>query len=176
MFPEARSAAASGPVARKGSIALVLLSALLATQLSATAATARGSAWTSAALDPGLSTVGEALQDVIVSAAGGVAAAADAVRSIGGTVESPLHIVDGVEARVPANRLAELAGVNGVTAVTADREASFNEFTYDETTVASSFTKSTQATTAWTTSPAGWCTVRTCPVREPSSTPTGTAR
>ncbi len=147
MHPDNPSAAGL-PIGRRGSIALVLLSVLFATQLSATAS-ARGSAWTSGALDPGLTTVGEALQDVIVSAAGGVSAAGDAVRRIGGTVESPLPIVDGVKARVPANRLSELAGVTGVIGVTADRQASFEELSYDSNTVASNFTKSTQATAAW---------------------------
>ena len=130
-------------------LALAVASALFATQL--TAATASpGSSWTSVAhLDPGLSTVGDALQDVIVSARGGVAAAADAVRSLGGEVEASLPIVDGVEARVPASLLPELAAREGVTAVTADRRASFEELTYDATTVASKFATSTGATAAW---------------------------
>ncbi len=143
------SRTATAPARRRAPVALVLLSALLGTQLAATAG-ARGSAWTSTAhLDPGLVTVGEALQDVIVSAQGGVRAAAEAVRGHGGQVESPLPIVDGVEARMPASRLAELAGTPGVTAVTADRRATFEELTYDDSTVASQFAKSSQATTAW---------------------------
>ncbi len=149
MLPEIPSTSASVPISRKSSVALVLLAGLFATQLSASASTARGSAWTSTALDPGLTTVGEAMQDVIVSARDGVAAAADAVRRAGGTVESRLPIVDGVEARVPASRLPELAGTTGITGITADRQASFEELSYDESTTASNFAKSTQATRAW---------------------------
>ncbi|TBR16211.1 MAG: hypothetical protein EPO57_10200, partial [Chitinophagaceae bacterium] len=151
MLPEDRTLPAAAPSGRRGSVVLLAVAALFATQLSATAATsARGSAWTSAALDPGLSVVGDALQDVIVTARGGVDAAADAVRRIGGTVEAPLPIVDGVEARVPASSLPELAGVSGVTSVTADRRASFEELSYDDSTnVASNYVKTTQASTAW---------------------------
>ena len=109
----------------------------------------RGSAWKSAALDPALSTVGDAVHDVIVSAATGVTAAAEAVRRVGGTVETELPIVDGVEAKVPAAALRELAGTSGVTAVTKDRTARFEELAYDETTVASAFVRSTQTTAAW---------------------------
>ena len=151
MLPEDRTFPTAAPIGRRGSVVLLAVAALVATQLSATAATARGSAWTAAALDPGLSVVGDALQEVIVTAQGGVDAAADAVRRIGGTVESPLPIVDGVEARVPAGALPELAGVSGVTSITADRRASFENLTYDDTTVASSYTRSTQATSAWGT-------------------------
>jgi serine protease AprX len=134
---------------RRASFAVAVAAALFATQLTAAAA-APGSAWTSVGhLDPGLTTVGESLQEVLVTARGGVAAAADAVRGLGGEVESPLPIIDGVEARVPASLLPELAATEGVTAVTADRQATFEELSYDESTTASNFTKSTQATTAW---------------------------
>jgi serine protease AprX len=134
---------------RRASFAVAVASALFATQLTAAAA-APGSAWTSVGhLDPGLTTVGESLQEVLVTAVGGVEAAADAVRSLGGDVESPLPIIDGVEARVPASLLPELAATDGVTAVTADRQATFEELSYDESTTASNFTKSTEATTAW---------------------------
>src|SRR3546814_1650158 len=55
MLPEDRTLPAAAINGRRGSVALLAVAALFATQLSATAATsARGSAWTSAALDPGL--------------------------------------------------------------------------------------------------------------------------
>ena len=150
MLPEDRTLPVAATPGRRGSVALLAVAALFATQLSATAATsARGSAWTSAALDPGLSVVGDALQDVIVTARGGVDAAADAVRRIGGTVETPLPLVNGVEARVPAGSLPELAGVSGVTGISADRSGRFEELSYDAATVASNYTKSTGATAAW---------------------------
>jgi serine protease AprX len=155
MHPEISSVSASRLTGRCASVTLILTSAVLGTQLSALAAPDGGSAATSGSLDPGLTTVGQALQEVIVSARGGVAAAAHAVRSIGGTVETPLPIVDGVEARVPASLLLELAAVEGVTGITMDRRASFEELTYDQTTVASGFTTSTQATAAWGTGNTG---------------------
>ena len=113
-------------------------------------ADARGSAWKSVTvLDPGLDVIGRTLQDVIVQAAGGVRAAADAVRSAGGRVESELPVVGGVQASVPAELLSGLATRAGITSVTRNRSASFVEYTYDEVAVASGFTRSTQASTAW---------------------------
>ena len=136
---------------RRAVAALVALLALLGTQMSAAAApAARGSAWGfSAALDPGLPTVGDSLQKVIVTARGGAAAAAEAVRRIGGTVGDSLPLVGGVSAKVPAAQLTELAELPGVTAVTANRTAFFEELSYDESVTASNFTKSTGATSAW---------------------------
>ena len=143
------SSAARSPLSRRASLSLAVAGALFATQLTA-AAGAPGSAWTSQAhLDPGLPVLGEALQDVIVTARGGVEAAADAVRRIGGQVEAQLQIVGGVEARVPASLLPDLAATHGVTGVTADRQAAFEQFTYDESTVASNFVRSTGAGAAW---------------------------
>jgi serine protease AprX len=109
-----------------------------------------GSAWKSVAtLDPGLTTTGRALQDVIVTAANGVAAAADAVLSAGGTVEDDLPLIGGVEARVPGEVLVPLSEAPGVTGITVDRRMEFVEYSYDETSVASGFTRSTEASTAW---------------------------
>ena len=109
-----------------------------------------GSAWKSlGVLDPGLSTVGDALQDVVVTGVTGVAGAAEAVRRAGGVVEAELPIVDGVEARVPASALPGLAGTEGVAAVTKDRQARFEELSYDDTAVASSFVRTTETNAAW---------------------------
>ena len=128
--------------------AVAMVAALGGPALAGTAE--RGSAWKSVGvLDPGLTTIGNALQEVIVSASSGASAAADAVRRLGGTVETDLPLIGGLEAKMPADRLVELSRMPGVAAVTADREASFVEYTYDEVAVASGFTKSTQATTAW---------------------------
>ena len=137
--------------APKGVLAAGLAAVVLAgvTAPAVSAAPELGSAWKYGVVDPGLATAGDALQDVIVRAAGGVAAAAEAVRSVGGTVQDDLPIVDGVEARVPASSVPELAGVDGVVSVTEDKVGHFVEYTYDEVAVASGFTRSTEATTAW---------------------------
>jgi serine protease AprX len=111
---------------------------------------ADGSAWTSAVhLDPGLHAVGNAAQHVIVSGRHGVAATAEAVRRLGGTVQKPLDIVDGVAATVPGSRLGELSRDPAVGAVTADRRTQFEDFTYSDTTVASNFVKTARVGTTW---------------------------
>ena len=139
------------PTTRRTVLAAVAVSAVFAAQLSAMASSsARGSAWKSVAVvDPGLSTVGDALQQVVVSTTSGVQAAVDAVRAVGGSVEAELPIIGGVEAEVPASRLVELSRVPGVVGITKDREGAFVEYSYDEESVASGFTRSTEATAAW---------------------------
>jgi serine protease AprX len=141
---------------RRRSAALLLVAALgSATLTPALAASREGSAWTfdagspAGALDPGLSAVGETMTKVIVTARDGVTAAARAVTGSGGTVRAPLPLVDGVSAAVPASLLDDLAATPGVTAVTADRTGRFSTLTYDETTTASSFARTTRATAAW---------------------------
>jgi serine protease AprX len=138
---------------RRRSLALLLLAALGASTLSSPAVAAQGSAWTSqvsaGVLDPGLSAAGDALTKVIVTAGAGVSAAARAVSGLGGHVTARLDLVGGVSASVPASLLDDLAGVPGVTAVTADSPVRFENMTYDEATSASSFVKSTKASTAW---------------------------
>ena len=85
-----------------------------------------GSRWGSVGqLDRGLATAGTGLSRVLVTARGGVRAAADAVRAMGGRVGVGLPLVDGVAASVPADRLVALAAVPGVVAVTQDRSATF---------------------------------------------------
>jgi serine protease AprX len=106
-----------------------------------------GSSW--GRLDPGLTTTGDTVSEVIVTAHAGVEAAADAVRRVGGTLEERLALVGGVAADVPARMLEQLAATPGVTAVTADREGRFSSVTYDETGTASSFVKSTRASVGW---------------------------
>ena len=121
----------------------------------AVARDARGSAWNSVGavgaghLDPGLSTVGDALTAVIVTAADGVQAATQAVRRAGGRAGTALHLVGGLQAEVPASRLVELSRTPGVLGVSADRKGFFEELSYDAEAVASGFVKSTQATALW---------------------------
>ncbi|MDP3714753.1 MAG: S8 family serine peptidase [Mycobacteriales bacterium] len=138
---------------RRRSLALLLLAALGASTLTSPAVAAQGSAWTSqvstGVLDPGLSAAGDALTRVIVTAGEGVSAAARAVSGLGGDVTARLDLVGGVSASVPASLLDDLAGVPGVTAVTADTPVRFENMTYDEATSASSFVKTTKATAAW---------------------------
>ena len=149
--PSARTAAA-----------LLALGALAATQATAVAAAAAAPGSASGSdrstapahigagqLDPGLRTRGAQLQEVLVTAQGGVDAAAQAVRAAGGRVTSPLPLVDGVAATVPADRLAGLSATAGVLAVTADRQASFEAARYEPSSSSSSFALSSQADAAW---------------------------
>jgi serine protease AprX len=122
--------------------------ALLATALLLPTGHARAShhAARPAGLDPGLSTVGHAAQRVVVT---GVGDAAEAVRHVGGQVTASLPIVNGVAAEVEADDLERLARDPAVSAVTANRQARFEDFVYDATTTASNFARTSQATAAW---------------------------
>ncbi len=110
----------------------------------------RGSAWTAVGqLDAGLRTTGSALQSVIVTGRDTVAAAGEAVRRLGGRVVAPLHLIDGVSATLPADRLGELSRDPAVAVVTANTTGTFGAVTYDEASVASAFTRSSGASAAW---------------------------
>lgn len=101
----------------------------------------------SGVLDPGL-TDATGPQRVVVTGTS-VQAAGTAVRSAGGTVTAALPVVDGVAATVPATALRPLAASAGVRAVTADRTGRMVDYSWDETTSASTFSRTTQAATAW---------------------------
>jgi serine protease AprX len=143
--------------------ALLTLGALAATQATAVAAAdaPAGSAASSVRhagaghLDPGLGTVGDQLEQVLVTAQGGVDAAARAVRAAGGRVTGALPLVDGVAAAVPAARLAGLSTSPGVLAVTADRQASFEAARYEPGSSSSTFAQSSEADAAWSGGNAG---------------------
>jgi serine protease AprX len=61
-----------------------------------------------------------ATQAVIVQAPGATDDAARGVRSLGGVITADLPIVDGFAATVPADRVGEVAALDGVRAVTPD--------------------------------------------------------
>ena len=128
----------------------VLLAALVAAGLAIPGSGGAGASAGGGALDPGLSVHGRSPVAVVVQgAAGGARAIVAAVRSLGGRVVADLPIVHGVAARVPARTLPELARVPGVVAVTADRKVQFEQYTYDDTTSASNFVKTSGASQAW---------------------------
>ena len=87
---------------------------------------------------------------VIVQAAKGMVAAAEAaVTAAHGTVVTGLPLVNGFEARVPATALPAIAAQPSVRSVSANRQASFEEFSYDESTTASSFARTSGASALW---------------------------
>ncbi len=163
VLPVHAASHAGRPIGRTAAAALLAVGVLAGTPaMASTAAAAPGSAWGSIAapsvpqlapavshLDPGLRAAGGVVERVLVTASGGVHAAADAVRSVGGRVGAALPLVDGVAAAVPAARLAELSAVAGVLAVTKDRHVSFTALQDEARDGSSPFTATTQATAAW---------------------------
>jgi serine protease AprX len=129
-------------VGRPSFVALTLAVSLLAPFSAGT----RAKADTPSGLDPGLTRTGRTLEHVIVT---GGAAVAHAVHRAGGHVTATLDLVGGVAAVVRADRLAALAADPRVRAVTADRQAHFDDFSFDDSTTASLFTRTTQATGVW---------------------------
>jgi serine protease AprX len=97
------------------------------------------------ALDPGLALTGPDAPVVVTGGAG----VPDAVREVGGRVLADLPLVDGVSAVVPADRLRSLADADDVDAVTADRQGRFVDFVWEDTPLASTFTRTVQATQSW---------------------------
>lgn len=63
--------------------------------------------------------------EVVVQGAGSALSAAEAVTSSGGAVDEALPIVDGVSARIPADRIDELRADRRVRSVTADDPIAF---------------------------------------------------
>jgi serine protease AprX len=114
--------------------------------LSASAAVplaAKGSTW---AARPGTGTA----QKVIVQArVGHESDVAAAIRQLGGSVDSPLDIVNGFAAHVPASAVAALRAHPGVRAVSENSQVHFASNIYDESTVASSYGKAAGAPAAW---------------------------
>ena len=98
------------------------------------------------------------LVDVVVRGThGGAAAAAGAVRDVGGRVVRNLAIIDGAAARVPASRLVALMHHDGVAQVTPDAPVHLESTTaYDPTTDVGSIFDTTLMTGAQAYWKAGW--------------------
>ena len=125
--------------------------------LPAPAALARGTAWTrvavpAASVDRGLGRSSGQVS-VIVQATGPdqVAAVRSAAVALGATVKAELPIVDGFSASLPARHVAELARTAGVRSISKNALGHFEELSYDEAATASSFAKTSGATSAWST-------------------------
>jgi serine protease AprX len=124
----------------------VLTAAFAAPSLAATGARDGGSWTRTGALDPGLPTIGAAMQRVVVSGATGASdAVRRAVQAVGGHIGTSLPIVDGVSATIPADQLSKLSSQPGVTAVTMDRSAKLYSASWDDSTSASSYVWSSGA-------------------------------
>jgi serine protease AprX len=149
---------AKGLVARVRGRAAVLVTVAVLAGVASPAAQA-GVTWRSEAgssagdsgkVDPGLSRVSETPAAVIVQATPGqMDGAIAAVEAAGGQVGTLLPIVDGFAATVAGTALDQVAASPDVVAVTADRVGHFESFSYDLTTTASNFTRTSGATQAW---------------------------
>jgi serine protease AprX len=128
-----------------GRRAAVAVALLLAVTMALPAAGASRPGVHGARVDPGVPETG--VQKVIVTGAGrGLEAA---ITRHGGKVTARLPFVGGVAAAVPGRSLAALARERVVRAITADRQVRYESFTYDETTTASNFARTSGATQAW---------------------------
>ena len=112
----------------------------------------RGISWGSprpAAVDPALAHATGDAKVIVQAATGRTADAAAAITAAGGTITSELPLVDGYAATVPADRLQQLADSPAVRAISHDAPVRFEEYSYDETTTASNFSRASGATKAW---------------------------
>lgn len=138
------------------------VAALLVALLLASAGTyqAEGVAWVSddpqpaapggGKVDDGLDESATAAQAVIVQATAGlVQRARSVVLAAGGTVVADLPLVNGFEARLRGTALQHVASDPSVRSLSANRTATFEEYTYDETSTASSFARTSGASQAW---------------------------
>src|SRR5688572_12567132 len=105
-----------------------------------------------ASVDPAVRTAAadaSSVEVVVQGAPGATSKVAAAVEAAGGELGEPLPIIDGFAATIPAAGVALLEQAEGVKAVSANHAIRFEEFSYDETTTASSFAKTSGATAAW---------------------------
>jgi serine protease AprX len=88
-----------------------------------------------ASVPPATSAAAAEMVNVVVrGAAGAMATVENSVREVGGRVTTELGLIDGVAAKVPANRVSSLSGAPGVEEVTPDSSVHLLSGTYDPTT------------------------------------------
>ena len=86
---------------------------------------------------------------IVRSSPGRVFAARDAVTDAGGEIVAVLPIIDGFEASLPGTAVETVAESAAVVSISANVSALFEEYSYDDTTTASSFARTSGATTGW---------------------------
>src|SRR5438445_739920 len=113
--------------------------AIAVLQPGASALHLRGVIWTMnhapdrAVIDPGIDRTPGREVRVVVQSTGDAARAAADVRAAGGTVGTQLSIVDGFAAKVPTSTLDRLGRSTSIKAVTLDRSATFNSYSFPST-------------------------------------------
>jgi len=149
------TAAIAVPMPRVSTRFLAFLVALtMAATLVAPAAqqASRGISWgrpRPAAVDPSLATATGDTEVIVQAVNGRTADAAAAITAAGGTITNELPIVEGYAVTIPADQVQRLAESPAVRAISDDAPVTFEEYSYDETTTASNFSKSAGATAAW---------------------------
>ena len=134
---------------------LGLLLVALALAPASSAARAEGVTWQVPVVqlpkvDPALDRDNATPTSVIVQAfAGHVERTRDLVRSVGGTVMTDLPLVDGFEAEIAGTSLSALELQPEVRSITANTTGTFEEYSYEESTTASSFARTSGATSGW---------------------------
>ena len=142
------------------SLAVPLLATLALLAGSLPAAPAMGVTWLSERapvvaqhqpkVDPGISRAAGSTSSVLVQAAeGALSRARDVLTAAGGTIVTTLPMINGFEAEVTSEALPALEADPSIRSVTANRQVRFEEFSYDATTTASSFARTSGATQAW---------------------------
>jgi len=105
-----------------------------------------------AKVEPGIDLSGPRPTSVIVQAvAGRVAEARRALAAVGATVVADLPLVNGYQTSLTGPQVATLAASPAVRSVSSNRRIHLEDYTYDETTTASNFARTTEATDAWAT-------------------------
>jgi serine protease AprX len=132
-------------------VALLAVPALLAAAHPAGTATAPVVAERVApGVDPVLHHLGARVVPVIIQAnPGQEVEAARAATALHATIGERLPMVDGLAARMAAGDAVRLGADPSVRAVTLNRHVRFDSFSYDDTTTASSFARTSGASQAW---------------------------
>ena len=104
-----------------------------------------------AAVDPAIDRSAAGAVSVIVRGVVGLAEATrEAIVGAGGTIVADLPLIDGFEASVAPEAVDDLAQSPSILSISDNAEGTFEEYSYDETTTASSFALTSGATQGWT--------------------------
>ena len=145
-------AANRASVGRRRPLAAIALVAALVVALLAPVrpASVAGATTLPPAIDSALDRASSEPVSVIVQAAAGrVRNATRAIAAAGGRIRTALPLIDGFEAVLPGTALDGLATNSAIRAISANTSASFVEYSYDETSTASSFARTSGATAGW---------------------------
>ena len=142
---------------RRRSLLLALVFSVLVVGAGLPAAsgvTALGVRWLStgsaAKVEPGIDmATGERSSVIVQAVPGRESEARDAIAAAEGAVGEELALVQGLEAELSGRGVGQVAASPAVRSVSVNHLVRFEDYTYDESTTASNFAKTTEATAAW---------------------------